>query len=167
VRPLLPPNPARLGRPLTLIGSGDQPPAQRRGLNAELSRKGDVHIPPESALTSLCPPPAVERFGLVLEAAEMEAWFSYYDKMEAGAINYEAFAASLYPYALDPSPAPPSPPRPPCTRACSTHRRHTNHRPPRRAFFLPFPTKLPPGPPGPASKGGSGSPTVSMPVALR
>jgi len=39
----------------------------------------------------------VERFGVVLEAAEMEGWFSHYDPEKTGQINYEEFTAALYP----------------------------------------------------------------------
>lgn len=40
---------------------------------------------------------AVEKFGVVLDEAEMDAWFTYYDQDHTGTINYEAFAAALYP----------------------------------------------------------------------
>ena len=40
---------------------------------------------------------AVEKFGVVLDEVEMDAWFTYYDKEGTGTINYEAFAAALYP----------------------------------------------------------------------
>ena len=39
----------------------------------------------------------VERFGVVLEAAEMEGWFSHYDPEKTEQINYEEFTAALYP----------------------------------------------------------------------
>jgi Ca2+-binding EF-hand superfamily protein len=39
----------------------------------------------------------VEKFGVVLDEAEMDAWFTYYDQEGTGTINYEAFAAALYP----------------------------------------------------------------------